>query len=148
MADVPLRTLRADLGIGGASSSPPPQSLGPGAKAAGVKQLRDRLAALEAQMTRMVTTVQSQSQDLVGVAAGFIQRAPRAYLQNLDSSAVHLVASEGHTACGWKFARSRTSTRAMATLSGVPGILLCEMCLPSERMIACALGPAPLSDED
>ena len=29
VADVPLRTLRADLGIGGASSSPPPHSLGP-----------------------------------------------------------------------------------------------------------------------
>ena len=148
VADVPLRTLRADLGIGGTSSSPPPHSLGPGAKAAGVKQLRDRLAALEAQMTRMETIVQSQSQDLVGVAAGFLHQAPRAYLQNLDSSDVHLVASEGRTACGWKFARSRTSTRTMATLRGVPGILMCEACLPSERTISCALGPAPLSDDD
>jgi len=148
VADVPLRTLRADLGIGGASSSSPPPSLGPGAKATGVTQLRSRLAALETQMTKMENAIQSQSQDLVGVAAGFLQHAPRAYLQNLDSSAVHLVASEGRTACGWKFSRSRTCTRAMATLSGVPGILMCEACLPSERTIACALGPAPLSDDD
>ena len=99
-------------------------------------------------MTKMETAMQSQSQDLVGIAAGFVQSAPRAYLQNLASSAVHLVASEGRTICGWKFARSRTSTRAMATLSGVPGILMCEACLPSERIIACALGPAPLSDDE
>ena len=99
-------------------------------------------------MIRLQIRVQSQSQDMIGIAAGYMQQAPRAYLQNLDSSAVHLIANEGRTACGWKFARSRTDTRTMATLSGVPGILLCEMCLPSERIIACALGPAPLSDDD
>ena len=148
VADVPLRTLRADLGIGGTSSSSPTLAMGPGAKAAGVTQLRSRLANLEAQMTKMETAIQSQSQDLVGIAAGFVQTAPRAYLQNLDSSAIHLVATEGRTACGWKFARSRTSTRTMATLSGVPGILMCEACLPSERIVACTLGPAPLSDDE
>ena len=99
-------------------------------------------------MAQMTVTVQSQSQDMVGIAAGFIHKAPRAYIQNLSSAAVHLVSSEGHTACGWKFSRSRTSTRPLATLSGVPGIMLCDACLPSERTIACALGPAPLSDED
>ena len=99
-------------------------------------------------MAQMAVTVQSQSQDMVGIAAGFIHKAPRAYIQNLSSAAVHLVSSEGHTAYGWKFSRSRTSTRALATLSGVPGIMLCEACLPSERTIACALGPAALSDDD
>ena len=148
VADVPLRTLRADLGIGGSTSSSPSLSMGPGAKAAGVTQLRSRLTALESQMTKMESALLSQSQDMVGIAAGFVQTTPRAYLQNLASSAVHLVSTEGRTVCGWKFARSRTSTRAMATLSGVPGILMCEACLPSERTIACALGPAPLSDDE
>jgi hypothetical protein len=148
VADVPLRTLRADLGIGASSSSQSPLSLGPGAKASGVTQLRSRLTAIERQMENLQNAIQSQSQDMIGIAAGYMQQAPRAYLQNLDSSAVHLIANEGRTACGWKFARSRTDTRTMATLSGVPGILLCEMCLPSERIIACALGPAPLSDDD
>ena len=148
VADVPLRTLRADLGIKGAIGSSTNLSMGPGAKAAGVTQLRTRLSDLEAQMTKMQTAIQSQSQDLVGIAAGFVQTAPRAYLQNLTSSAIHLVTSEGRTACGWKFARSRTHTRTMATLSGVPGILMCEACLPSERTVACTLGPAPLSDEE
>ncbi len=147
VADVPLRTLRADLVIGPSSSSQSPLSLGPGAKASGVTQLRSRLTAIERQMENLQNAIQSQSQDMIGIAAGYMQ-APRAYLQNLASSAVHLIASEGRTACGWKFARSRTATRSMATLSGVPGILLCEMCLPSERVIACALGPAPLSDDD
>ena len=148
VADVPLRTLRADLGIGGSSSSPPPHSLGPGAKATGVKQLRDRLAALETQIGQMNATMQRQSQEMVGLAAGSVQTAPQVFLQNLESSAIHLVATEGRTACGWKFARSRTSTSTRSTLSGVPGILMCEMCLPSERLIACTLGPAPLSDDE
>ena len=147
VSDVPLRTLRADLGIGPTSSSPA-RLLGPGAKASGVTQLRTRLAALESQIEQMQADVQRQSQDIVGLAAGYVQQAPRAYIQNLVSAAVHLVSTEGHTACGWKFARSRTGTRAMATLSGVPGILLCEMCLPSERTVACALGPAALSGEE
>ena len=148
VADVPLRTLRADLGIGGSSSSTPSLTMGPGAKAAGVTQLRARLSSLEEQMTKMENAIQSQSQDLIGVAARFIETAPRVYLQNTESSAIHLVSSEGRTACGWKFARSRTSTITLATLSGVPGILMCEACLPSERIIAMTLGPAPLSDDD
>ena len=82
------------------------------------------------------------------MAAGYFQQAPRAYIQNLASSAVHLVSSEGRTACGWKFARSRTCTRTMNSLSGVPGILMCEACLPSERTLACALGPAALSEDE
>jgi len=148
VADVPLRTLRADHGIGGSSSSTPSLTMGPGAKAAGVTQLRARLSNLEEHMTKMETAIQSQSQDLIGVAARFMETAPRVYLQNTDSSAIHLVSSEGRTACGWKFARSRTSTITLATLSGVPGILMCEACLPSERIIAMTLGPAPLSDDE
>ena len=149
VSDVPLRTLRADLGIGASTpSSSAPLSLGPGAKAAGVTQLRSRLTALEAQIAQMAITVQSQSQDLVGLAAGYMHKAPWAYIQNLSSTAVHLISSEGRTVCGWNFPRSRTSTRVMATLSGVPGIMLCDTCLPSERTLACALGPAPLSDDD
>ena len=101
VSDVPLRTLRADLGIGAPSSSSAPLSLGPGAKSAGVTQLRSRLTALEAQMAQMNIAVQSQSQDMVGLAAGYMQQAPRAYLQNLMSLAVHLVASTGRTVCGW-----------------------------------------------
>ena len=96
----------------------------------------------------MENAIQSQSQDLIGVATHFMETAPRVYLQNMDTSAIHLVSSEGRTACGWKFARSRTSTITLATLSGVPGILMCEACLPSERIIAMTLGPAPLSDDD
>ena len=111
-------------------------------------QLRSRLTAIEGQMEQMQKAIQSQSQDMVGIAAGFVQTTPRAYLQNLASSAVHLVSTEGRTLCGWKFARSRTCTRTMATLSGVLGILMCEACLPSERTIACALGPAQLSDDE
>ena len=122
--------------------------MGPGAKATGVTQLRSRLADLELQMEKLQRALQSQSQDMVGLAAGYMQQAPRAYVQNLTSAAIHLVTSEGRTACGWKFARSRTGTRTMATLSGVPGILLCDVCLPSERTLACALGPAPLSDDE
>ena len=148
VADVPLRTLRADLGIGASPSSKSPLSLGPGAKASGVTQLRSRLSDIERQMESLQNAIQCQSQDMIGIAAGYIQQTPRAYLQNLSSSAVHLISSEGRTACGWKFARSRTDTRSMATLSGVPGILICETCLPSERMLACALGPAPLSDDE
>ena len=148
VSDVPLRTLRADLGIGASSSSSFSQMMGPGAKAAGVTQLRTRIAALEAKVDSLETSVQSQSQDLVGLAAGYIQQTPRVFIQNLSSAAVHIVAGEGRTACGWKFAKSRTDTRTLASLSGVPGIMLCEACLPSERAVACALGPAVLSDDE
>ena len=111
-------------------------------------QLRTRIAALEAKVDSLETSVQSQSQDLVGPAAGYLQQTPRAFIQNLSSAAVHIVAAEGRTACGWKFAKSRTDTRTLASLSGVPGIMLCEACLPSERAVACALGPAALSDDE
>ena len=107
------------------------------------------LAGVQAVITeQMNAAIQRQSQGLAGLAAGSVQTAPQAFLQNLESSAFHLVATEGRTACGWRFARSRTSTSTRSTLSGVPGILMCELCLPSERLIACTLGPAPLSDDD
>ena len=122
--------------------------MGPGAKAAGITQLGTRIASLEAKLSSLETTVQSQSQDMVGIAAGYLQQTPRTYIQNLTSAAVHIVAGEGRTACGWKFAKSRTETRTLGTLSGVPGIMLCEACLPSERAVACALGPAALSDDE
>ena len=88
VADVPLRTLRADLGIGASPTSKSPLSLGPGAKASGVTQLRSRLTALESQLANLAQTVQSQSQDMVGLAAGYVQLAPRAYVQNL--SLIHI----------------------------------------------------------
>ena len=94
------------------------------------------------------TSVQSQSQDLVGLAAGYFQQTSRVYVQNLCSTAVHLVAVEGRTACGWKFAKSRTQTRTMASLSGVPGVMLCDACLPSEKTVACTLGPTLLSEDE
>ena len=93
VADVPLRTLRADLGIGASPSSRSPLALGPGAKAASVTQLRSRLTTIEKQMENLQNAIQSQSQDMIGIAAGYMQQAPRAYLQNLTSSAVHLVAT-------------------------------------------------------
>ena len=148
VSDAPLRTLRADLGLTASAASSVTRSMGPGAKAAGITQLRTRIAALEAKLSSLETTVQSQSQDMVGLAAGYLLQTPRTYIQNLTSAAVHIVAGEGRTACGWKFAKSRTETRTLGTLSGVPGIMLCEACLPSERAVACALGPAALSDDE
>ena len=148
VSDAPLRTLRADLGLTASATPSFTHSMGPGAKAAGITQLRTRIAALENKLNSLETSVQSQSQDMVGLAAGYLQQAHRVYIQNLVSAAVHIVAGEGRTACGWKFAKSRTDTRTLASLSGVPGIMLCEACLPSERAVACALGPAALSDDE
>ena len=58
-----------------------------------------------------VDSVQSQSQDLVGLAAGYILQTPKVFIQNLSSAAVHIIA-------------------------GVPGIMLYEASrLPNEQQL-------------
>ena len=52
---------------------------------------------------------------------------------------------DGHTICGWNFTAARMKPagspyRFVPCLNGIPGTMLCEKCLPTERAVALALG--------
>lgn len=59
-------------------------------------------------MVAMEAAMQAQSQDIVGIAAGFARSDDRVFIQNPRTAAVHYARSndDGHTVCGWNFARA------------------------------------------
>ena len=144
VAEAPLRSLRADLGVG---SSP-----GDGAKGLPFIQsgsastsalVRARGRKLEASLQRLEETVQAQAQDAVAMATGFPRTDNRIYVQNAVTAAIHKAkgSDDGHTVCGWRYAGARKKVpglpyRVVTSLVDMPGTMLCERCLPTERAIA------------
>ena len=87
--------------------------------------------------------MQTQAQDLIGLASGFARIDARVFVQNTATSAVHCAKSNdaGHTVCGWRYAGARkrgagAPCRIVPTLQDMPGHMLCERCLPTERASA------------
>ena len=67
----------------------------------------------------------------------------RIYVQNTVAAAIHMSKSgdDGHTVCGWRFAGACKHGpgllyRIVNSLIDMPGTMLCERCLPTERAIA------------
>ena len=94
-------------------------------------------------MATMEEAMQAQSQDIVGIIAGFARPDDRVFIQNTRTAAVHYARSNdsGHTVCGWKLPGAGRRGPGLVycivnCLTGPPGGMLCERCLPNERAIA------------
>ena len=150
VADAPLKSLRSDLGLPatGLTSSSSSSSFALGAKSSKALDLvLSRLKKLETAMVTLQVYLQTQAQDLVGLAAGFAKPDPRVFVQNTTSGAVHYakVNDDRHTVCGWPFGAARKKSvgspyRFVPCLNGMPGHLICKTCLPTERAVALSLG--------
>ena len=150
VADAPLKSLRSDLGLGASTPtmSSSASSFGTGSQSSSSSTLvHARLRKLETAMMALQSDLQSQAQDLVGLAAGFAKPDDRVFIQNTATATVHYAKQrdDGHTICGWRFAPARMKTaglpyRFVPCLNGIPGTMLCERYLPTERAVALALG--------
>jgi hypothetical protein len=145
VADAPLLSLRSDLGASVSRSS-----LSSAVSRSDASLVCTRVKRLEKALSTLQQDVQTQAQDVVALATGFARTDNRVFIQNTITATVHMAITldEGHAACGWRFATARRtalglSYRAVHSLSGLPGSMLCERCLPTERAIAvCAANSA------
>ena len=76
-------------------------------------------------------------------------------MQNTGTATIHMAkcGDDGRTVCGWPYARARARGpelpyRPIQSLVDMPGMLLCEKCLPSERAIAVGRYEADLSADE
>ena len=76
-------------------------------------------------------------------------------MQNTVTAAIHMAKScdNGHTVCGWPFSRARKRGaglpyRIANSLVGMPGAMMCERCLPTERAIAIGRVNADMSADE
>ena len=110
VADAPLKSLRADLGL---SSIPRTETPSLHFMANDKYKLsaivRARVQKLEDALTRLEGVVQSQVQDVVALASGFDRPDNMVYVQNTTTARIHMARSgdEGRTICGWPYARAR-----------------------------------------
>jgi hypothetical protein len=104
-------------------------------------------------MAALRTDVQAQASDVVALATGFARTDSRVFIQNTITATVHLARSldGGHAACGWRFSTARRTAdgpayRVINSLSNLPGTMLCERCMPTERAVA--LSVANIAETD
>jgi hypothetical protein len=153
VAEAPLRTLRSDLGVQQSSTSAAAK-FGPPRATADNAPLRKRLQRLEQHVVDLQKAVQVQASDLVSVATGFAVRDDRIFVQNLVTATVHAArpADGGHTLCGWRYATARRRCggggRRLQSLAGLPGTMLCDRCLTTERAIAMAGHAVDISGDE
>ena len=117
--------------------------------------VRARVEKLENALNRLEATVQTQAQDVVALATGFARTDNRVYVQNTATATIHMArcGDDGRTICGWPYARSRARGpelpfRNIHCLNDLPGMLLCEKCLPTERAVALGRFEAELSVDE
>ena len=89
------------------------------------------------------------------MATGFARTDNRVYVQNTATATIHMAkrGDDGRTICGWPYARARARGpelpyRPIQNLVDMPGMLLCEKCLPTERAIAVGRYEADLSADE
>ena len=158
VADAPLKSLRSDLGLppSALSQSSSSSSFAAGGPASKTSDLvLSRLRKLESAMVTLASDLQTQSQDMVGFAAGYMMPDVRVFVQNTSTSSVHQAKPNDnrHTLCGWDFGAARKYApappfRFVPCLNGIPGTFICKTCLPTERALALSLGDSiPLDVE-
>jgi hypothetical protein len=150
VADAPLLSLRSDLG-----ASVSRASLGCAVASNTSSAIGLKVAKLEKAMHKLHGEVQTQAQDVIALATGFARTDSRVYLQNTITATVHMAIrlDEGYAACGWRFATARRTAsglpyRVIQSLVGLPGGMLCERCLPTERAVAVYSDAAVLSGDE
>ena len=153
VAEAPLKTLRADLGLS-SGSTPGIGSIGPTTPAAGTVVMRKRIAKLEAAIANLRDDMQTQAQDVVALATGFARTDNRLFVQNLSTATVHVArpGDKGRTLCGWRHATSvqqnGCKSRHLRNLVDVPGSMMCDVCLHTEKAIAMGRLEAELSADE
>ena len=117
--------------------------------------LRARIRRLEDNLTNLRDELQTQARDVVALATGFARTDARIFLQNLVTATVHVAktADDGHTICGWAYSVARCgggkrAHRALNDLKNIPGTMMCDKCLTTERAIALAVHAAELSGDE
>ena len=156
VADVPLKSLRADLGIcsiPGTDGHNRHFMAGDNTKLTAA--VRARVAKLENALSSLDAIVQTQAHEVVALATGLARTDNRAYVQNSATVTTHMArcGDEGHTICDWAYARSRARgseipVHTVHCLNDIPGMLLCEKCLPTERAVAVGRFEADLSADE
>ena len=141
VAEAPLKSLRSDLGIIAARSI-----RGPTAASSSTTGLQSRLRHIESALWSLRSDVQTQAQDVVALATGFARTDDRVFVQNTITATVHLALhlDGGHATCGWRFSSARRPVngpafRIVRTLVGLPGSMICERCMPTERAVASSI---------
>ena len=171
VADTPLRALRSDLGLSAPRSAPrtpgaygsaprtpsafgaapsTPMTFGISKIPAPDSRLAARVRKIEAALSKLESDMTVQAQDIVGIATGFARTDNRIFVQNTDTATVHFARAndDGHTACGWRFATARSTYRILQTLLELPSTMLCERCLPTERIMAATILDPVLSGDE
>ena len=117
--------------------------------------VRARVRKLEASLLRLEGVVQAQAQDVVAMATAFARTDNRVYVQNTVTAAIHMAkgSDDGRTMCGWPYSRARKRGtglpyRLVSSLVDMPGTMMCERCLPTERAIARGRHDADLSADE
>lgn len=148
VVDAPLKSLTADL-----FSLTSRTSVGSSSVSCTTAPVLARLRKLESAMVLVRTEVQTQAQDVVALATGFARTDTRVFVQNTTTATVHLAVSldGGHAACGWRFATARRTSsgpafRIISTLVNLPGTMLCERCMPTERAVALSVADSAVLD--
>ncbi len=138
VSDAPRKSLRADLFTLTARTAARSASAS-GSHASVHSQLRK----LESALGTLRMDLDTQAQDLVALATGYARTDDRVFIQNSITATVHLARSldGGHALCGWRFATARRSVngpafRVISSLVNLPGTMLCERCMPTERAVA------------
>ena len=153
VAEAPLKTLRADLGLS-SGGTPSIGSFGPAAPNAGTAVMRQRITKLEAAIASLRDDMQTQAQDVVALATGFARTDNRLFVQNLSTAIVHVArpGDDGRTICGWRHATSvqqnGCKARHLRTLVDIPGTMMCDVCLHTEKAIAIGRMEAELSADE
>ena len=113
-------------------------------------RLAARVRKIEAALSKLESDMTVQAQDIVGIATGFARTDNRIFVQNTDTATVHFARAndDGHTACGWRFATARSTYRILQTLLELPSTMLCERCLPTERIMAATILDPVLSGDE
>ena len=89
-----------------------------------------------------VHEVRTQTQDVVALATGYARTDDRVFVQNEITASVHVARSwdQNLTTCGWQYATAKrvngAGYRILNTLVNLPGSMLCERCLTTERAVA------------
>jgi hypothetical protein len=138
VAEAPLLTLRSDLG-----ASVSRVSLGTAVTNRNAVACTAKVKKLEKALISLQREVQSQASDVLALATGFARTDTRIYIQNTSTAIVHMARAldEGFVSCGWRFSTARRTTsgppyRVVQSLVDLPGVMLCERCLPTERAVA------------
>ena len=144
VAEAPLLSLRSDLG-----ASVSRTTFGAAVASTASASVGSKLARLEKAMNKLQLDVQAQAQDVVALATGYARTDSRVFIQNTILATVHLALTldDGHAACGWRFATARRTAngpafRVVQSLVDLPGNMLCERCLPTERAVALSAASA------